>query len=146
MGIIGDDLAIITAARRPGFKTVQAAGLMFYRLMEARERSDAYPIEEVNDCLRTLPDQREAVARTLAYFDPLHHAGQIQGPTTTLLSIGDAGSLSGPEWLEPLERAFGGSVERYTVTHEGGTDQDNSDAWMAGQLGVEARSKFWGTG
>jgi cephalosporin-C deacetylase len=141
IGVVGDDLALITAARRPRFKALQAAGLMLYRLLEARARTDAYPVEELNDYLRAYPDRREAVARTLAYFDATHHAGQIQD-ATTLLSIGDAGSLSGPDWLEPLTEAFGGPVERYSITHEGGTDQDNLDAWMATQLGVEPISRF----
>src|SRR5712691_2187429 len=61
VAITGDDLALITAARRPGFKfaAVQAAGLLFYRLMEARERSNDYPIEEINDYLRTESDRRQ---------------------------------------------------------------------------------------
>ena len=56
VAINGDDLALITAARRPGFAAVQAAGLLFYRLMEARERSNDYPVEEINDYLRTYPE------------------------------------------------------------------------------------------
>src|SRR5437764_4663178 len=61
VAITGDDLALLTAARRPGFKfaAVQAAGLLFYRLMEACERSDDYPVEEINDYLRTYPDRRQ---------------------------------------------------------------------------------------
>ena len=47
VAINGDDLALITAARRPGFAAVQAAGLLLYRLMEARERSNDYPVEEI---------------------------------------------------------------------------------------------------
>jgi len=144
VGIIGDDLALITAARRPHFIAVQAAGLTFYRLMEARQRTDAYPIEELNDHLRAYPDRQDAVARTLALFDPLHHVSQIATALAApLLSVGDPGSLSGPEWLQPLMSALGEGVERYTLTHEGGTDQDLLDAWMANKLGVEPRSRFW---
>ena len=47
VAIAGDDLALIAAARRPGFAAVQAAGLLFYRLMEARELSNDYPVEEI---------------------------------------------------------------------------------------------------
>src|SRR5215210_4080012 len=77
VAVAGDDLAIITAARRPRFAALHAAALLFYRLMEARERTAAYPVEEVNDHLRTCADQRDAVARTLAYFDPVHHARRV---------------------------------------------------------------------
>src|ERR671916_1492256 len=46
VAITGDDLALITAARRPQFSAAQVSGLIFYRLLEACTRSDAYPIEE----------------------------------------------------------------------------------------------------
>jgi cephalosporin-C deacetylase len=137
VGIIGDDLALITAARRPGFSAIQPGELLFYRLMEARARTDAYPTEEVNDYLRAHPDHADAVARTLAYFDPLPHASSIRG--RTLLSVGESG---GADWLEPLGGALGGPVERYEVTHEGRTDHDWLDAWMANQLGTTATSRF----
>src|SRR4051812_41336321 len=52
IGITGDDLAILTAARRPIFSTLQASGLLLYRLADARRRTDAYPTEELNDYAR----------------------------------------------------------------------------------------------
>lgn len=141
VGIAGDDLALITAARRPGFAAVQAANLMFYRLLDAAVRSDAYPVEEVNDVLRASPGQRPAVARTLAYLDPRHHAPRIAAPT--LLSAGDDGAIGGPEWLEPLSRALAGRAEHYRLTFEGGTDHDRLDAWLARRLGVEPAPRLW---
>ncbi|MBV9595401.1 MAG: acetylxylan esterase [Chloroflexi bacterium] len=140
VAITGDDLALITAARRPGFATVQAAGLTFYRLMQARERSEAYPVEEINDYLRANPDRREAVARTLAYFDPCHHVAGITA--TTLLSVG-SGGLTGHEWHQPLVNAFSAPVEEYVLSHEGATDHDWVDAWMAGRLGAEPKPRLW---
>lgn len=140
VAITGDDLALITAARRPGFVAVQAAGLLFYRLMEAREYSDAYPVEEINDYLRTFPDRRQGVARTLAYFDPVHHVAGMQA--STLLSVG-SGRLDGREWLQPLIGAFSGPVEQYTLSHEGATDHDWLDAWMARRLGSQPRPRAW---
>jgi cephalosporin-C deacetylase len=140
VAITGDDLALITAARRPGFAAVQSAGLMFFRLMEARERTEAYPVEEINDYLRTTPDRREALARTLTYFDPSHHVARIRA--TTLLSVG-SGGLNGHEWLEPLLGAFTAPVEEYPLSHEGATDHDWVDAWMARRLGSEPKPRLW---
>jgi len=140
VAIHGDDLALITAARRPGFAAVQAAGLLFYRLLEACARSEAYPIEEISDYLRTSPDRRQAVARTLAYFDPLHHVGGITA--TTLFSVG-SGVLDGREWLQPLIGAFTGPVEQYALSHEGATDHDWLDAWTARRLGSEPKPRSW---
>lgn len=140
VAVMGNDLALLTAARRSGFSVVQAADLMFYRTMEASKRTEAYPLEEINEYLRTYPEREAAVARSLAYLDPVHHAGNISG--TTSLSVGDAGSTAGAEWLERLTNNLGGPLEPYQLTHEGGTDHDTVDAWMAGKLGTEPMSRF----
>jgi len=140
VAVTGDDLALIAAARRPHFAALQAAGLLFYRLMEARRRTDAYPVEEVNDYLRTYPDRSDAVARTLAYFDPSHHVGQVKA--TTLFSVG-SGALDGHDWLQPLLSAFTAAVEEYALSHEGATDHDWVDAWLAQHLGSTPRPRIW---
>ena len=140
VGIGGDDLALIAAARRPRFAAAQFSGLMFYRLMEARRQSEAYPVEEVNDYLRAHPDRRDAVARTLAYLEPCHHAPRVAA--TALLSLG-GGGLGGAEWLQPLTDALGGPVEHYMLTHDGGTDHDWLDAWLARRLDAEAKPRLW---
>ena len=89
VAISGDDLALITAARRPRFSAAQIGGLMFYRMLEACKRE-------------------AAVARTLSYFDPRHHAASVAA--TTLLTVGDPGAPGGPEWLEPLSASLGDRV------------------------------------
>ena len=134
VAIAGNDLALITAARRPQFAAVQAGGLLFHDLMAARLRSDAYPVEEVNDYLRAYPEKTDAVARTLAYFEPRHHASRITA--TTLFNGGGAG-------VKPIADAIAGTVEQYELTHEGGTDHDWADAWMARQLGSEPKPRLW---
>jgi cephalosporin-C deacetylase len=140
IAISGDDLALITASRRPAFTHAQISGLLFHRLIEHRTKSSAYPVEEVNDFLRGHPDQEQGVADTLSYFDPIHHVGNMKA--RTLLSIGDDGAIGGPEWLTELSKQIGGPVEEYRVTHRGGTDNDAIDAWLANQLGTTAMSKF----
>ncbi len=60
-----------------------------------------------------------------------------------LLSVGDPGSLGGPEWLASLTAALGNRVQHYPLTHEGGTDSDWLDAWLAERLGVQPMSKLW---
>lgn len=143
IGVVGDDLALLTAARRPRFAALHLTGTLLYRLDEARRRSDAYPAEEVNDHLRLHPQQGAAVARTLAYFDPRHHAPRVAA--ATLLNQSDPGALGGPGWLDPLAAALGGPVERYRLTHEGGTDHDATDAWLAGRLGSRPLPRLWET-
>jgi len=143
VGIIGDDLALITAARRPQFRAARIDSLMFYRALEASAQVGDYPLEEFNDHLRGAPEQREAVAHTLAHFDARYHAPHITA--NLLLSVNDPQAVNGPEWQEPLHRALGGRAETYQLTHEGGTDHDCLEAWMARQLGVEPKSRLWST-
>jgi hypothetical protein len=113
---------------------VQASGLLFHGLMQARERTDAYPVEEVNDYLRAYPDKASAVASTLAYFEPIHHVSGLK--STTLFNGGGAG-------VKALADAIPGTVEHYEQTHEGGTDHDWADAWMAQQLGSVPKPRLW---
>jgi cephalosporin-C deacetylase len=114
--------------------------MKFYRLMEARERSTDYPVEEINDYLRTHPDRPQTVARTLAYFDPVHHVAGITA--TTLFSVG-SGGLGGREWMQPLIGAYAGQVEQYALSHEGATDRDWLDAWLAKRLGAAPKPRLW---
>jgi cephalosporin-C deacetylase len=141
VAVAGDDLALIAAARRPGFSTLNLTMFHLYRLLDARLRTDAYPIEEVNEYLATYPNKVEAVANTLSYFDPIAHAPSFTG--TTILSEQDPGALNGPEWLDPLRRALGGPVIPYRLAHEGGTDHDALDALLAEQLGVLSLPRLW---
>jgi len=128
VGLQGDDLALLTAGLRPGFKAVLASDLLLFRLLDAADRSDAYPAEELNDLLRTQPDRRAAVSDTLALFDPTRFVSGIS--STVLVASGDA------EWVAPL------GCETYELTHHGAIDHDWLDAWMARQLGSEPRSRF----
>ena len=141
VAINGSDLGVIVAARRPGVTALSVTAPFFYRLAELYPRTEAYPFEEINDHLRAFPDQGEAVNRTLSYVDPLHHAAKVRADT--FASVGDPGAIGGPEWMAPLVQALGGAVEQYPVTHEGQTDYDAVDRWLAQQQGVEPRPRTW---
>jgi hypothetical protein len=112
-----------------------ASELMFFRLLEASARTEAYPLEEVNEFLRARPEARSAVKETLAYFDPLGHAPSIRA--RTMLPSGDDET-----WLRPLRDALGGQHDDYRVTHKGQVDRDWLDTWFSGQLGAQPRSRF----
>ncbi len=92
----------------------------FYRLADLYPATEAYPFEEINDHLRAFPDQAEAVNRTLAYFDPIHHAAKVTADT--LVCVGDPGATGGPEWMAPLIQTLGGAVEQY-VDHARGANR-----------------------
>ena len=114
---------------------------MFYQMLDACARTESYPLEEINDHLRAYPERLAAVARTLTFFEPQRHAVRVTA--TTLLAVGDPGTLGGPEWLAPLSTALRDHVQHYTLCHEGGTDHDRQDAWLAERMGVEAMPRLW---
>lgn len=145
IAINGSDLGLIVAARRPGVTALALTAPFFYRLAEVYPMTEAYPFEEINDHLRAFPDHREAVDHTLALVDPLYHAPRVtaDASTSTLVAVGDPGAVGGAEWLAPLVQALGGVVEQYPVTHEGQTDYDAIDRWLAQQQGVPPRPRTW---
>lgn len=127
------DLCLVTAARRPVFAAAVPLGTLFYRADERRRTTTGYPLEELNDHLRAHPGAD--LARTLSYFEPLHHAPAVTA--ATLLGV-----ESGDSWWKPLIEALGGPVDTLTLTNRGGTDADRYDEWLARELGVEPMSRF----
>src|SRR5215468_1176534 len=79
--VVGNDMALITAALQPGATHVVTAPTLFYNTSELAPRTQVYPLEEVNDYLRTFPDHAEAVRRTLAYYDLRAFAPRLSATT-----------------------------------------------------------------
>ncbi|MET7338641.1 acetylxylan esterase [Nonomuraea sp. NPDC005650] len=132
VAVSGNDLAVLTAARRSGFSAVRVSELLFYRAAEARLKSSRYPLEELNDHLRA-GSSAQIVANSLAYFDPVRHASAVTA--RTLLAVDD------PDWCAALIEALP-AASVYQLTHLDGTDNDFLDAWLAGLSGVPPMSKF----
>jgi cephalosporin-C deacetylase len=140
VAVRGNDLALLVAARRPGFRAVHVEETFLYRAVEARHLTEDYPLEELNDYLRLTPSAQEAVVSTLALFDPVHH-----GPwatAATVIGVGPELGLNWRTWLRPLFDALGDALEGHELTGKGGIDADWFDAWLARQLGTEAMSRF----
>ncbi|MCB0182669.1 MAG: hypothetical protein KDE31_00310, partial [Caldilineaceae bacterium] len=92
-------------------------------------RSSAYPVEELNDFARTYPDQAAAMWQTLAYYEPVHFAGQVS--CDTLIVTGDDALQT-----QPLVDALAGKVERHTSAHSGYRDGVAQATWLAQRYGV----------
>src|SRR5438034_9709718 len=67
--VAGNDIALLTAALTAGATHVVTTPALFYRTTELAPKTQAYPLEEINDYLRLHPARAEAVRRTLAHFD-----------------------------------------------------------------------------
>ena len=140
VGIRGNDVALLVAARRHEFRAVHVEATFFYGALEARHLTGDYPLEELNDYLRVSPAAEVAVAATLALFDPVHHGPAVRAATA--VGVCAEVGLDGRTWLRPLFETLGGNVETYQLTQRGGTDADWFDAWLARQLGREPMARF----
>jgi cephalosporin-C deacetylase len=141
IALIGNDIALLIAGRRPDVSIVALAGSFFHRLSEVAAVTEAYPFEEINDYLRTYPDDREAVARTLSLVDPFHQAESIVA--RVLFSVGDEGAVGDAAWWSAIRDTLGDRAQEYHVTHEGQTDRDAVDGWLANQLGSVPKPRIW---
>lgn len=141
IGLIGNDIGLLIAARRPEVTAVAVGSNFFHRLSDVVAATEAYPFEEINDYLRTYPADRDAVAQTLALVDPAHQADAVKAKV--LFSIGDDGAIGDAAWWSGVKNALGGEVAEYHATHEGQTDRDAVDAWLAHELGSEPKPRSW---
>jgi cephalosporin-C deacetylase len=143
LAVVGDDLAVLTAARRPVFAAVEVGGALLYQATE-RGLDPGYPLEELNDHLRVRPDTGVALARTLAYFDAGRHAAVRAGGVSAdvRVAVPPEEPAPGSGRLARLAAAIGPETTRYVLTHEGQTDADAADRCLAERLGVPASSKF----
>ena len=132
--VVGNDLALIAAALTPGATRVVTAPALFYKTAELAPRSQAYPLEEINDYLRMFPARAESVHRTLTYFDLVDFAPRVTA--ATLVMAGAPGSLLDGASLGPLRSALGGPVTVHDSEQSSYQDGLYAERWMAAQCGI----------
>ncbi len=133
IALIGDDLALITAALRPQVDVVYSAPTMFYATQQLAPRTKGYPLEEINEYVRTNPEQAEQVWRTLAHFDLRHFAPKVQ--SDTLLVTGNERDFFSPTVMQPLLEALGSKATPYISTHSSYQDGVQQEAWLRARYG-----------
>jgi cephalosporin-C deacetylase len=132
--VIGNDMALITAALTGGATHVVAAPALFYKTAELAPRTQAYPLEEINDYLRMFPARAEAVRRTLAHYDLRAFAPRVTA--TTLLMVGAPGAFLDGVALKPLVTALRGQVVIHESEQSSYKDGLYAEQWMATQCGI----------
>ena len=132
--IAGNDLALITAALHGGATHVVSTPALFYRPVEVAQKTQAYPLEEINDYLRAYPDHADSVRQTLAYYNLEAFAPQVSAHT--LLVAGPSGALLDRQALAPLNDALTGPVTIYEATLSTYQDGLYTESWMASQCGI----------
>jgi cephalosporin-C deacetylase len=130
----GNDLALITAALTAGATHVVTTPALFHKAAELAPKTQAYPLEEINDYVRLYPARAEAVRRTLAYYDLVGLASRVTA--ATLLMAGAPGSLLDGPALQPLVKALRGPATVYESQQSLYNDGLHSERWMAAQCGI----------
>jgi len=131
---VGNDLALIAAALTEGATHVVATPALFHKTAELAPKTQAYPLEEINDYLRTYPARAEAVRRTLADYDLCGFAPGVTA--TTLLMAGAPGTLLDGAALRSLVIALQGHVTVYESQQSLYKDGLHAERWMAAQCGI----------
>ena len=135
---LGGSLAVAAASRRSRVVAVAADTPMPLGHPSALESGMGYPLGEIDDFLRTYPDRRGDVERTLGLLDPLADAAGVSVPV--LLSAGRFDRGTCPlAFAEDLARALPGSDLRvYEGAAEGGghVHAEVRVRWLAERLGL----------
>ena len=132
--VVGNDLALITTALHAGATHVVATPALFYHTADLAPKTQAYPLEEINDYLRAFPTAAAAVHRTLAYYDLLAFAPQVRA--TTLLMAGAPGTLLDATSLAALVTALPGPVTVHESEQSSYKDGLYAEQWMAEHSGI----------
>jgi cephalosporin-C deacetylase len=132
--VVGNDLALMTAALHRGATHVVAAPALFYHTTELAPKTQTYPLEEINDYLRAFPTKASDVHRTLTYYDLQTFAPRVTA--TTLLMAGASGSLLDEQSLAPLVKALPGPVTVHESEQSSYKDGLYAETWMAEQCGI----------
>jgi len=132
--VVGNDVALITAAIARGATHVVTAPALFHDTVALAARTRDYPLEEINDYLRAFPDKRDAVRGTLAYYDLRAFAPRVSA--TTLLLAGAPGAVPDAAALEPVATALRGPVTRHVSERSTYRDGLYTERWMAEQHGI----------
>ena len=129
VGVGATDMPLLTAALRPGLTHLVATPEFFYAALERAAQSQSYPLEELNDYLRSFPERRDAVAQTLSYFDPLFFSPAIRIPTLL---------WANPAQVAPLVAAIAAEPEVRESKNSRYLDGTFEEGWLAHQLDFDA--------
>ena len=131
---IGTDLALITASLCPQVTHVVCTPTVFYAAGDLAPRSEAYPVEEINDYFRHYPAGKDDALRTLSYFDLRWFAPGVRAET--LVVTGTEGEILDPPTLRPLLDSVAGEVEVHATEHSSYRDGLFVEKWLARKLGL----------
>ena len=98
-------------------------------ILDAVRLTHSYPYEEINGYIRSHPEYRESVARTVAYFDGVNFASMVRCPT--LVYIGQRDDVCPPESSLALYRALTCEAQLLVSV---GSAHDGGTRWVAADI------------
>ena len=133
IAVVGDELALFTAALRPEVDALYTSPNLFYGADQIAPRTNAYPLEEYNDYARAYPDRAAAMWKTVSYFNPVHFAPKVKADT--VIVTGNERDQFSPAVMAPLVNAFSKPVTQYVSAHSGYKDGVQQATWLANRYG-----------
>ena len=133
VAVIGNDVALITAALGEGATHVICQPGLLVDTPALAARTGDYPLEEINDYLNLYPERREAVEGTLGYFELSRFAPRVSAKT--LLMAGAPGSLLDAETLSAVSELIHGDVDVYESQSSSYKDGLYQEEWLAREFG-----------
>jgi cephalosporin-C deacetylase-like acetyl esterase len=130
LGIAGSEPGLIAASMRSDtVKAVLMSAPLILRGANGRNSwPNYYPLEELNDFVRSHPDRSAKVSETLIFFDPLSFVPEYSGEML----------VACPQWdrdiASPLISRLGGSGELYLNTGRGHVDHSYMESWLEERL------------
>jgi cephalosporin-C deacetylase-like acetyl esterase len=142
--IAGNDLALITGALKSGATQVVCTPALFCDTLTCASKTDAYPLEEINDYLRSWPDRVDAVAESLSYMELMRFAPSVDVPTLIMADapggvmdrvalgllaarLGEGHTLHESEDSSYKDGMF---IERWTADQHGFAEPILPEAWQ----------------
>ena len=132
---IGNDMALIAASLAPGVTHLVCTPALFHNTAELAPKSNAYPLEELNDYLRLEPRKKNAVHRTLSYFELAWFAPKVAA--STLLLAGSKGTLVDSRKLATLAEAIEGEATVHGSEESTYKDGLFTEQWVTQELGFD---------
>ena len=126
ISLVGGDLALFTAALRDSASVLFYTPSLFYKALHKAKATQNYPLEEFNDYLRSFPQSFNQISQTLAYFEPMNFASQVESEVMLMEeSEGDANDLA---------VSFAREIERSGSKHSSYKDGVVLAEWLSKKL------------
>jgi cephalosporin-C deacetylase len=145
VAVLGSDMPLVIAGLSTAASHVVDSPAIFYKAVKRAAGTQAYPLEELNDYIRLFPERRDAVERTMSYFDTRWFASSVKAKTLVL--AGAKGEPLSRDGLQPLLDNIGDNASVYEAGEDHSTYKEGvyKLSWLAKEfrLGAPVLPEHW---